>query len=328
VVWKDAIKCGYNAPDPITEVTYPAQDYRMISDFLYPNYLIGSIVNTCANSISKASTQYGATGTQDPVWKVPSVGSTTQAYVRPFFIEHYVFNPSNSTICLDVEVWCWRRGFMNTAAVSMQDVYLNGLDATNMETEQLTAFLQGDVTDPEVTLQVAPQLHSVAMGYPHDEAANARRGPEQIMHIKKLRMRSLKMLSKRRCVAIPPGGIYHFKVKMNYPNGFPTDAFIGNAYPDYTANHRMVILRWNTQTGTVASALESSHMSEKVHIVVARRFCLRGYMEQRIPDLKVQMATQHDGVFPVGTNYIGSPVTEHLQLMQVTKSAQQVETVP
>jgi len=326
-VWKDAIKCGFNAPDDVTEVNWPAQDYRMISDFTYQNALFGSIVNSCANVVSKAVTN-NTTGTQDPVWKVPSVGSTTQAYVRPFYIDHYVFNPSNSTICLDVEVYCWRRGFMPSDQATMPACYYNGIDADNMDIEQGTAFLQGDPFDPSITLNVRQQIHGVS--FPGNTVAtnNAQKTFEQIMHLKKLRLRAIKLLSRRRCVAIPPGGIYHFKIKMRYPGGFPTDAFLKPSYAQYMGNERMVILRWNTQMGTVASALESSHMSEKVHIVLGRRFCLKGHIDQRVPDLKVQMATQHDGVFPVGTNYIGTPVAEHLQLMQVTKSAQQVETVP
>lgn len=326
VNFKDAIKLGYN--DAVnTEIAFPAQDYRMVSDFTYTCEFLGSMVQYVGSAISKASTQYPA-NPSDAVWEIPSVLSTTQVFTKPFMMDHYVLNPTNSVVCLDVEVYCWRKGFGPNSGATLSQLYFDGHGLTSEST--VTSFLQGDKNDPNITLNVAPQLHGVAIGIASTKINNARKTVEQLFHTKRVRMGALKLLSKRRCVAIPPGGIYHFKVKMRYPSGFPTDYFttgVTNA-GKFFGNQRLVILKWNTQMGTVTGTKEQSHLSEKVHLVLARRFCFRGYMEQRVPDVRAQYVVNHDGVFPAGENYIGTAVNEHLQIMEVTKSAQQVEQVP
>ncbi len=80
--------------------------------------------------------------------------------------------------------------------------------------------------------------------------------------------------------------------------------------------------------GTVSGFLESAHMSEKIHIVVGRQASIKGTMVQRIPFVKCQLVYSHDGAVGVGTDYLASAVTEHAEVMEVTKSAQQIEQVP
>ena len=333
IVLKDAIKCGYNTA-AVTESAFPAQDYRMISgfettvkNFALPVYELDSV---------DPGDDVAGNGVE---WKIPyasATNSVTLAYYKPIMMHYFVMNPSNSTICLDVSVWCWKKGFssrnpFNGGALALEDMVLSYLTA-NAQTSVGTGLIVQGSDEKTVAVTVKPYLHAVGSN-PAPARMNTTQnalyaGVDQIFSLQSLRRRCVKRLSSRKCVAIPPGQIYKFKVMYRMPQGMPIDFATSGAYPEYCGFDRFVMLKWSTQMGTVSSELESAHLSEKVHIVVGRTASIKGTMVQRIPLVKAQLVYTHDGNYGIGTNYSSSAVTEHAQVMEVTKSAQQLEQVP
>ena len=317
---KDAVKCGYNTTED-TEAKFPSQDYRMIS-------LFESVPEKFTKPVREALKPTASLTGQDASWSVgfPSILSDVHLiYYKPIVMSYMVMNPCNSTICLDVEVFSWKRGFSPLdASMTLSKMYTDVIaDADNAIATGI--LMQHD----EIThaVNTAPQIHgqfSVAVPTITENAVN--KGIDQIFHLPRLRQRFLKRLSSRKCVAIPPGGIFKFKVVYRVISGIPD--LHNTPYPVNHSMDRLVVLRWATQMGTVASELESSHLSEKVHIVVGRRCAIRATVYQRVPPVVAQVVYNHDGAWPGGTNYMGTAVSEHLAVQQVTKSTQNIETTP
>lgn len=332
IVLKDAVKCGYNTVAH-SEVTFPAQDYRMISGFeTTPK-------NFAVPAQNLETFPAGVDMNANPQeWKVPFTSvstSVTQVFYKPIVMNYFVMNPSNSTICLDVSVWCWKKGFSNRnpfngSPITLEEMVLHYLGTIGQSSTATSLVMQQDEKTPG--LMWFPKIHNIP-SVPSPGAINLNQnallaGIDQIFPLQSLRRRCVKRLSTRKCVSIPPGQIYKFKVMYRMPQGLAIDAFNSGGYPEYCGLDRFVMLKWSTQMGTVSGFLESAHMSEKVHIVVGRQASIKGTMVQRIPLVKCQLVYSHDGAVGVGTDYHSAPVTEHAEVMEVTKSAQQIEQVP
>ena len=329
---KDAIKCGYNTVAH-SEVTFPAQDYSMISGFeSTPKNFAVPAQNLDTIAVANDSVS------NPNEWKVPYTNpsnSVTLVFYKPIVMHYFVMNPSNSTICLDVSVWAWRKGFSNRNPfngnpITLEEMVLHYLSG-NAQSGTATA-LRMEQDEKTLGLASIPKIHLI-QAVPSPAAISTtenalRGGIDPIFPVQSLRRKCVKRLSTRKCVAIPPGQIYKFKVMYRMPQGLAIDAFTGGAYPEYCALDRFVMLKWSTQMGTVSSFLESAHLSEKVHIVVGRTASIRGTMVQRIPLVKCQLVYSHDGAVGVGTDYVQESVNEHAEVMEVTKTAQQIEQVP
>lgn len=332
IILKDAVKCGYNTVGD-SEVTFPAQDYSMVSGF----------ESTCKNfavpakNLEDISLADDMTG--NPVqWKIPYTSisnSVTVVFYKPIVMHYFVMNPSNSTICLDVSVWAWRKGFSNRnpfngSPLTLEEMVLHYLTGVAQASTVTGIVMEQD--EKTLGVVVPPKIHNFALtANPGSIALNEnalKLGVDQVFPIQSLRKKCVKRLSTRKCVSIPPGQIYKFKVMYRMPQGLSIDAFTGGAYPEYCGLDRFVMLKWSTQMGTVGGFLESAHLSEKIHIVVGRQASIKGTMVQRIPTVKCQLVYSHDGPVGAGTDYIGEPVGEHTAIMEVTKSAQQIEQVP
>jgi hypothetical protein len=330
---KDALKCGYNTA-ALTEVNFPAQDYRMISGF----------ETTVKNfALPAAELEYVATGDDvagnPPEWKIPyavPANSVVLVYYKPIVMHYFVMNPSNSTICLDVSVWCWKKGFSNRNPfngnrMTLEEMVLNYFAGMSQTSVGTALIVQGS-DEHTIAATGLPGIHaqpSTVAAPPVATTANALlKGIDQVFPLQSLRHRCIKRLSVRKCVAIPPGQIYKFHVMYRMPQGLPIDFSTNGGYPEFCGFDRFVMLKWSTQMGTVSSVLESAHLAEKVHIVVGRTASIKGTMVQRVPLVKAQLVYTHDGDLGVGTNFRQSAVSEHAQVMEVTKSAQQLEQVP
>lgn len=327
---KDAMKCGYNTIGD-TEVVFPAQDYAMLSLFE------SNVKNFFHPSIAVLNPAPGLTLTgsaADYLVPISPVSSYTQLLTwKPIVMKYFVMNPTNTHICVDVEVWCWRKGWC--------PLIVDGENTTTLGRMYTESFGAGDhavatavlmqSNEQTVAVGAVPKIHAVdSLAVPSISQNAVKRGIDQIYHLPAVRkQRSLKMLSRRKCVAIRPGGIFSFKVVYRMPQNIPT-SYLDTApgYPTCPGMDRLVVIRWRTQTGTVTGALESSHMSEKVHIVVARSASISGTVRQRLPVVKAQLVFSHDGDLGTGTNYLGTAVTEHLAVQEVTKTSQNIETVP
>lgn len=331
IIMKDAVKCGYNTTAH-SEASFPAQDYRMVSgfestpkNFAVPVGLMDSIpigYDTIANPVE---------------WKVPFTSpsnSVTLVYYKPIVMHYFVMNPSNSIICLDVSVWCWKKGFSNRNPFNGSSLTLEGMVLNYVTGVAQSSTFTGIVMeqDEKSGFTTKPKIHTVVANASPAAISTTQNalyaGVDQISPLQSLRMKCVKRLSTRKCVSIPPGQIYKFKVMYRMPQGLAIDAFTGGHFPEYCGLDRFVMLKWSTQMGTVSGFLESAHLSEKVHIVVGRQASIKGTMVQRIPLVKCQLAISHDGEIGVGTDYINAGVTEHAQVMEVTKTAQQIEQVP
>jgi hypothetical protein len=322
LVMRDAIKCGYNT-ELNTESVFPAQDFKMISSFEYRlvNFTgpVSNLINPAAgNTLFPAKVpQFFPTGLPNTV---------TLAYYKPVMMNYFVFNPCNGTIALDVEVWAWRRGWA-IENIGLQDTYFHGYE---YETEDVNTALLYNGDERTFAVNTFPQIHSVPISTASTVVNNSRKAEIRQMHDPaRLRMRCMKLLSSRKRVQIPPGRIYRFRVMHRLPQGLPANIVSGYAgFGQDVSVQRLVVLKWSTLMGTVPGVLESSHLSEKVHIVVARRATIRGSFVQRVPNLKADLVYSHDGDLDVGTNYLGTAVDEHLAVQEVTKSTQNIENVP
>ena len=78
--------------------------------------------------------------------------------------------------------------------------------------------------------------------------------------------------------------------------------------------------------GTVSGALETTHFSEKVHLVVARKAKFTTTAVLKFPEVNMQVVEQQ-GVAGTARDYNTTAVSDHIQRMEVTKTAQQIETV-
>lgn len=325
--YRDAIKCGYNST-ALTEVNTPAQDYRMVT--IFPETMLRYY-----NFVSaRTRGAFDAVDTSNPGSTNHGFFSTSQLFevdLPPFMMNYYIMNPSISPIEVWVEVWCIRRGFL--PRISMADDYLRMSDDNivgpvysasrwnldNTETPLRPAIHGVPVNTSSVPNQLPPaQVNSNAL---------MNSGMQIWSGNQSYRRLAYKLLSKRRRVVIPPGGINKFKVKLSCPrhmiDRFATDA----TYPYFVGGDRLVVIKWSSLMGTVTGALETTHLSEKVHIVVARkaRFVGDGVIKQ--PNFKVQVVEQQ-GVAGTTRDYNTTAVSDHIQRMEVTKTAQQIETVP
>jgi len=262
----------------------------------------------------------------NPTYRDTVPETVALAYYKPVMMNYFVFNPCNATIALDVEVWCWRRGFAKETS-GLQDTYFNGFEYASEDVSTQVLY-QGD--ERTYALSLPPTLHGVPVLATGVNASNARKQDIRQLHdVTRLRMRCMKLLSRRKQVMIPAGRIFKFRVLHRLPNGLPVHVVSGYAgYGQAVDCQRLVVLKWHTLMGTVPGELESSHLSEKVHIVVARRCNVRGTFVNRVPNIKGDLVYQHDGTFPAGTNYVGTLVNEHLAVQEVTKTTQNLEQVP
>nr|AOV86256.1 hypothetical capsid protein [uncultured virus]AOV86270.1 hypothetical capsid protein [uncultured virus] len=327
VDFRDAIKAGFNTV-PLTEVTNPAQDYRMVTMFYEDGQQYHEAVANSVASLAAAVTSNPASNV------VPAMtsGSTFVEYdMVPFFMQYYIMNPSISTIQCWVEVWAIRPGF--APRVSIADDWLRFSD-DNAVGPVYTGMIH--TINTSTTTQARPSLHNVSLStangaaqWPNSTAANANALTAHMAQVfdgrDSWRRRAYKLLSKRKMMVIPPGAVQRFRVRISYMRRTISQFADDATYPDYFASDRLVVIKWNTLMGTVASALESTHLSEKVHIVVARKAKIHMHMIEKSPKINIQMVNNHDAT---NTNYIASAVSEHIQRMEVTKTAQQLEQVP
>ena len=233
--FKDAVKLGYNTA-AFSEISQPAQDYRMVSAFTYNDQTWGHVAASL-NDIDRAHTIYPAG--DPPGWRPLSSGAVTQLFFKPVVFHHYVMNPTIAAICLDVEVYGWRRGY-HGITTTLEECYFKGI---SMNTQSVATARV--VTQPKDTYQVSssvpPGIHTFpSVIAPVDAGDTNAKGfaVEQIFNVERMRMRQLKLLSKRKCVTIPAGGIYHFKIMMRMPQGIPPEYFSSAEWGDGPNPHR------------------------------------------------------------------------------------------
>ena len=327
--YRDALKCGFNTAS-LTEVNTPAQDYRMVS--LFPEIMsryFGLITERMRLGALAAAT----TNTGSSLLSTLAGDSRFMEYdVPPFLMNYYLMNPSISPVEVWVEVWCNRRGF--APRYTMAQDYLNVSSDNDMGPVYTGARWNLDGTQTSMP----PAIHGVVLSstlvadaYPNDQAKNANALLPHTMQIfsgnSSWRRRAYKVLSRRRRIVIPPGGVSKFRVKMSFPrkivNAFALDA----SFPSFNGGDRLVVIKWSPLMGTVTGALETTHFSEKVHLVVARKAKFVGYATVKYPDTYCQVVEQQ-GVSGATRDYNTTAVADHIQRMEVTKTAQQIETVP
>lgn len=324
--YRDAIKCGYNST-ALTEVNTPAQDYRMVTMFpetmlRYYNFVSAKVKGAiaAANTSNTGSVSYSDYN-----------GNLFEVDLPPFMMNYYIMNPSISPIEVWVEVWCIRRGFL--PRVSMADDYLRMSD--NNVNGPVYSGSRWNLDNTETPLPPAihgvPVNTSTVVGQLPMAQSNSNALMNSGMQIwsgnQSYRRLAYKMLSKRRRIVIPPGGINKFKVKLSCPRHMIPDFATDATYPYFVGGDRLVVIKWSSLMGTVSGNLETTHLSEKVHIVVARkaRFVGTGCLKQ--PNFNIQVVEQQ-GVAGTTRDYNTTAVADHIQRMEVTKTAQQIETVP
>lgn len=329
--YRDAVKCGMNTAT-LTEITTPAQDYRMVTLFQESTMRMFSLVaQKMGVAIPSANTSHA--GDPNGVAALNANGSFVETDVPPFLMTYYLMNPSISPMEVWVEVWCVRRGY--APRDSMAEDYLKvGDDNSIGPVFNATRWNRDDgQTD------LPPKIHSVALDssmraddWPRDEVKNANAVLPHVMQIftgnDSWRRRAYKMLSRRRRIIIPPGGIHRFKVKINIPRQMIDKFAFDATYPLFLGGDRLVVIKWSTLMGTVTGALETTHLSEKVHLVVARKAKFVAYASLKHPNIHMQVVEQQGTVGTTTRDYNVTGVADHIQRMEVTKSAQQIESVP
>lgn len=327
--YRDAIKCGFNTAG-FTEVNTPAQDYRMVTMFSETTLKYFSLVSEKLRQgllpVDTTNTTSAGVGT------LVTSGGFFETDIPPFLMNYYLMNPSISPIEVWVEVWCVRRGFL--PRISMADDYLRSSD--DNDSGPVYSGVRWNLDNTQTALP--PKIHNVTLAsgavanqLPMDEAKNANALLPNVMQIfsgnDSHRRRGYKLLSKRRRIVIPPGGVNKFRVKISIPRWMVQAFATDGTYPYFVGGDRLVVIKWSPLMGTVTGSLETTHFSEKVHLVVARKAKFVGIASSKRPTIHMQVVEQQ-GVTGTTRDYNTSAVTDHIQRMEVTKTAQQIETVP